>query len=152
MEIGDFAPDFNAASPEGDIQLSALQGKFVVLYFYPRDNTSGCTTEAQGFRDLHQAFSDANAVILGVSRDSVKSHQNFCEKQSLPFSLLSDPEEILCKAYDVMQLKNMYGKKLLGVERSTFLIDPEGKLVAIWRKVRVKGHVDAVLEALNAAQ
>jgi len=152
MDIGSPAPAFTRPSQQGDISLAALRGKFVVLFFYPRDNTSGCTIEAQGFRDFHQQFMDANAVILGASRDSVKSHQGFCDKQNLPFALLSDEDESLCKTYDVFKLKNMYGKQLFGIERSTFLIDPQGNIAAVWRKVKVKGHVDEVLQTLNAAQ
>ncbi|MDQ6962106.1 MAG: peroxiredoxin [Mariprofundaceae bacterium] len=150
MELNREAPNFKAQSQQGEICLSALRGQYVVLYFYPRDNTSGCTTEAQEFRDAKQDFADANAVILGVSRDSLKSHQGFSEKQELNFALLSDEDEAICLAYDVMKMKNMYGKQARGVERSTFLIDPEGKVVALWRKVRVKEHVQEVLTTLNA--
>lgn len=150
MDLNSEVPNFTAQSQQGEVCLSALRGQYVVLYFYPRDSTPGCTTEAQAFRDSLPAFSDANAVILGVSRDSLKSHQRFSEKQELNFALLSDEDEAICLAYDVMKMKNMYGKQARGVERSTFLINPEGKLVALWRKVRVKGHVQEVLTTLNA--
>ncbi len=138
--------------PEGRCKLSDLHGKWIVLYFYPRDNTPGCTTEACEFRDHLADFTAANAVILGVSRDAIKSHLRFTEKQSLNFPLLSDPEEKLCRAFDVIQVKKLYGKESLGVERSTFIINPEGTIVKAWRKVRVKGHVDTVLESLKSLQ
>ena len=138
------------ATGEQTISLSDFKGKQnVVLYFYPKDSTPGCTTEGQDFRDNHTAFKKADTVILGVSRDSLKSHENFKAKQNFPFELLSDPDEKLCKQFDVIKEKNMYGKKYMGVERSTFLIDKKGKLAQEWRKVRVKGHVDEVLSAVE---
>jgi peroxiredoxin Q/BCP len=132
------------------ISLNDLKGKKVVLYFYPRDSTSGCTTEGQNFRDAKGRFTRANTVILGVSRDSIKSHENFKAKQKFNFDLLSDADEELCKQFDVIKLKNMYGKKVLGVERSTFLIDEKGILRQQWRKVKVAGHVEDVLAAARA--
>lgn len=153
--IGKKAPAFKAESQLGPVSLTALKGKNVVLYFYPKDNTPGCTTETQGFRDALADFENENTVILGVSRDSLKSHENFAAKQNVTFALLSDADEALCTQYDVIKMKNMYGKQVRGIERSTFLIDSTGKLVQEWRKVKVPGHVDAVLEAvrsLNAAQ
>jgi len=130
--------------------LADYQNKWIVLYFYPKDSTPGCTTEACEFRDQHTAGSvDEEMIILGVSRDNIASHQRFASKQALNFPLLSDPEERLCRSFDVMQEKNMYGRKSIGVERSTFIIDPAGVVRAIWRKVKVKGHVDAVFEKLN---
>ena len=140
--------DFKAAST-GDktISLKELRGSNVVIYFYPKDATPGCTTEGQDFRDLHKQFVKANTVILGVSKDSIASHEKFKEKQQFPFDLLSDPDEKLCQKFDVIKEKNMYGKKYMGIERSTFLIDAEGKLREEWRKVKVKGHAEAVLEA-----
>ena len=140
--------DFKAAAT-GDktIQLKALRGKKVVLYFYPKDATPGCTTEGQNFRDLHARFKRQNTVILGVSRDSIASHEKFKAKQGFPFDLLSDPDEKLCKQFDVIKEKTLYGRKFMGIERSTFLIDEEGKLRQEWRKVKVKGHADEVLEA-----
>lgn len=121
-----------------------------MLYFYPKDSTPGCTTEAGDFRDLADAFDRAGAAILGVSRDSVKSHQNFIAKQSLPFALISDADEAVCNAFDVIREKNMYGRKVMGIVRSTFLIGPQGRLVQAWRGVKVPGHAQAVLDALTA--
>ena len=131
------------------IQLSDFKGKNIILYFYPKDSTPGCTLEGQDFRDNKRKFSARNTVILGVSRDSVKSHENFKSKQSFSFDLLSDPDEKLCKQFDVIKEKNMYGKKVIGIERSTFLIDEDGILVKEWRKVKVKGHVEEVLEEIK---
>ncbi len=142
------APTFIAPSTQGEISLEALRGKKVVLYFYPKDNTSGCTLEGHNFAALHDQFVANDCVVLGVSRDSLKSHTNFCTKQGFPFALISDPDETLCRAYDVMKLKKMYGREYMGVERSTFLIDREGRIVQEWRKVKVPGHVQAVLDAV----
>jgi thioredoxin-dependent peroxiredoxin len=143
-------PDFQVTST-GDktVNLSDYRGQYVVLYFYPKDNTPGCIQEGQGFRDRITEFTALNAVILGVSRDSVRSHEGFKSKQEFPFDLLSDPDEKLCQLFDVIKMKNMYGKQVLGIERSTFLINPEGLLVKEWRKVKVKTHVDEVIEALH---
>jgi len=138
--------------PEGTLKLSDLRGRWVVLYFYPKDSTSGCTTESCEFRDALPNFSAADAVIVGVSRDSLASHQNFADKQALPFQLVSDADELLCSAFDVMQMKNMYGKQVRGVERATFLIDADGVVREVWRKVRVKEHVAAVLNRLKELQ
>ncbi len=152
--LGKKAPSFKAPSQLGDIALSSFKGKNVVLYFYPKDNTPGCTTETQGFRDALAEFERENTVVLGASRDSLKSHENFAAKQAVTFPLLSDPDEVLCTQFDVIKMKNMYGKQVRGIERSTFLIDGSGKLVQEWRKVKVPGHVDTVLQAvrdLNAA-
>ena len=120
-------------------------GKKLVIYFYPKDSTPGCTTQGQDFRDNFKAFKKLNTEILGVSRDSIKSHENFKLKQSFPFELLSDPDEEMCKAFDVMKMKSMYGRQYMGVDRSTFLIDEKGKIVKEWRSVKVKGHVEEVL-------
>lgn len=142
--------DFScAATGDQTIQLKALRGKKVVLYFYPKDSTPGCTTEGQDFRNLFAKFKRQNAVIYGVSRDSIASHVKFKEKQSFPFDLLSDPDESLCRQFDVIREKTLYGRKFMGVERSTFLIDENGKLRQEWRKVRVKGHADEVLESVK---
>lgn len=151
-EIGQAAPDCTLkATGDQEITLSQFKGeKNIVLYFYPKDSTPGCTTEGQNFRDAHEQFRALDTVILGVSREGIKSHENFKAKQSFPFELLSDPEEALCKLYDVIKEKNMYGRKYMGIERSTFIIDKEGKLAHEWRKVKVKGHVDQVLETLKA--
>ncbi len=150
-KVGNKAPDFTLpATGDQKIKLSALRGRPVVLYFYPKDSTPGCTQEGQDFRDRHADFAKHDTVILGVSRDSLRSHENFKAKQAFPFELLADTEETLCQRYDVIKEKNMYGRKVLGVERSTFLIDAEGKLVREWRKVKVKGHVDEVLAAVAA--
>lgn len=143
-------PDFEAAATGGQtIRLSELRGKNVVLYFYPKDNTPGCTFEGQGFRDHFSEFQALNCVVLGVSRDSVRVHENFKAKQAFPFDLLSDPDEKLCELFDVIKMKTLYGKKVRGIERSTFLIEIEGKLVYAWRKVKVKGHVEEVLAELE---
>ena len=150
IEINKLAPDFNLMGSDGkEHSLSDYKGKNIVLYFYPKDNTAGCTTEACDFRDNMQNFSDLDAIILGISRDSLASHDNFITKLSLPFVLLSDPDETVCKLYDVIKEKNMYGKKYMGVERSTFIINKEGILVGEFRKVRVKGHIDKVLETIK---
>ena len=138
-----------AATGDQTIQLKALRGSKVVIWFYPKDSTPGCTTEGQGFRDHFKEFRKHNAVILGVSRDSLASHEKFKSKQNFPFDLLSDPDEKLCTQFDVIHEKNLYGRKYMGIERSTFLIDEAGKLRAEWRKVKVKGHVEEVLEAVK---
>ncbi|MCC8669403.1 peroxiredoxin [Xanthomonas arboricola] len=130
--------------------LRGYAGKWVVLYFYPKDSTPGCTTEGLDFNALLPQFTQTGAVVLGVSRDSVKSHDNFCAKQGFTFPLVSDGDEALCRAFDVIKEKNMYGKQVLGIERSTFLLSPEGVVVQAWRKVKVAGHADAVLAALKA--
>jgi len=142
--------DFKAAAT-GDktIHLKSLRGKKVVIYFYPKDATPGCTTEGQDFRDLHGKFKRQNAVIFGVSRDSIASHERFREKQKFPFDLISDPDEKLCTQFDVIREKTLYGRKYMGVERSTFLIDEAGKLRQEWRNVKVKGHAEEVLEAVK---
>ncbi len=124
-------------------------GKNLVIYFYPKDSTPGCTTEGQDFRDNYKIFKNLNTEIIGVSRDSIKSHENFKDKQSFPFELLSDPDEKMCKAFDVMKMKSMYGKEYLGVDRSTFLISSNGKVVKEWRSVKVKGHVNEVLSEVE---
>ncbi|MFT5133687.1 MAG: peroxiredoxin Q/BCP [Gammaproteobacteria bacterium] len=132
-----------------DLTLSELTGKNIVLYFYPRDSTPGCTREGQDFRDNIRKFRASNTLVLGVSRDSIKSHEKFKEQQNFPFDLLSDKEETLCKQFDVIKEKNMYGKKVMGIERSTFLIDSKGILRQEWRKVKVDGHVSEVLSAIK---
>jgi thioredoxin-dependent peroxiredoxin len=143
--------DFTCPATGGkDIQLKSLRGKKVVLYFYPKDSTPGCSTEGQDFAQLHPKFRQAGAVILGVSRDSLASHEKFREKLKAPFDLLSDPDETLCRQFDVIREKSLYGRKFMGVERSTFLIDEKGKLRQEWRKVRVKGHAAEVLEAARS--
>ncbi|MFJ7566661.1 peroxiredoxin [Herminiimonas sp. NPDC097707] len=144
-------PDFSAAMTGNQtFQLSDYKGKRIVLYFYPKDNTPGCTTEGIQFRELYSQFQAANAEIFGVSRDSIRSHEGFKEKLALPFELISDPDETLCTMFDVMKMKNMYGKKVRGIERSTFIIDESGKLVKEWRGVKVPGHIDEVLEFVKA--
>ena len=150
VEVGKKVPAFKLhATGEQSISLASLKGQNIVLYFYPRDSTPGCTTEGQNFRDSMSKFKRQNCVILGVSRDSIASHERFKEKQAFPFELLSDTEEELCKLFDVIKLKNMYGKKHLGIERSTFLINDKGVLKQEWRKVKVKEHVDEVLAAVK---
>ncbi len=146
---GKTAPDFELpVTGNKNLRLSDLRGQFVVLYFYPKDHTPGCVTEGQDFRTLHTRFRRRKTVVLGLSRDSVKTHENFKAKHKFPFDLVSDPEEVACGRYDVMKLKNMYGRKVRGIERSTFLIDPEGVVVRIWRKVRVPEHAQEVLDTL----
>lgn len=150
VEVGKKIPAFKLpATGEQTISLSSLKGQNIVLYFYPRDSTPGCTTEGQDFRDSIAKFKRQNCVILGVSRDTLASHERFKEKQKFPFDLLSDTEEELCNLFDVIKLKNMYGKKHLGIERSTFIINDKGVLKQEWRKVKVKGHVDEVLAAVK---
>lgn len=151
IEIGDLIPDLTVATTKNEaLSLRSLKGKNLVLYFYPKDNTPGCTTEGQNFRDAYAEFQSANTDILGVSRESIRTHQNFINKQEFPFDLISDPDEVLCKAMDVMKEKNMYGKTHIGIERSTFVFNSKGKLAHEIRKVKVKGHVDAVLELVQA--
>jgi thioredoxin-dependent peroxiredoxin len=141
-----------ALSDGSTAKLSGYAGQWLVLYFYPKDSTPGCTTEGIDFNALLPKFATLGATVLGVSRDSIKSHQNFCAKQGFDFLLVSDADEALCNAFEVIKEKNMYGKKVLGIERSTFLIDPKGKVAAAWRGVKVPGHAQAVLDALKAAQ
>ncbi|MFF7709467.1 redoxin domain-containing protein [Pseudomonas sp. NPDC007930] len=142
--------DFTAQATRGEVSLAALKGRKVVLYFYPKDSTPGCTTEGQGFRDAYAAFQAAGTEVFGVSRDGLKSHENFIAKQGFPFALISDKDEALCQLFDVIKLKKLYGKEYLGVDRSTFLIDANGVLRQEWRGVKVPGHVDAVLAAAQA--
>mgnify|MGYP003316115181 CR=1 FL=1 len=138
-----------SATSELEIDSTALIGKSYVIYFYPKDSTPGCTVEGNDFSDNFKSFQKLNTEILGVSRDSVKSHENFKQKQSFPFELLSDPDEKMCKSFNVIKLKSMYGKQYLGVDRSTFLVSEEGKIIKEWRSVKVKGHVEEVLEAVE---
>ncbi|MBK8162680.1 MAG: peroxiredoxin [Gammaproteobacteria bacterium] len=144
-------PDFELpATGDKQVRLSDLKGNTVVIYFYPKDNTPGCTLEGQDFRDQYAKLRRRNTVVLGVSRDSLKSHEKFKSEQAFPFDLLSDAEEKLCALFGVMKMKNMYGKQVRGIERSTFLIDAKGVLRREWRGVKVEGHVDEVLEAIKA--
>ena len=146
---GDPAPDFELENSRGDaVRLSGLRGAPVVLYFYPKDHTPGCTTEAQDFRDLHARFRRRKARVFGISRDTARTHENFRAKHELPFELLADPGEDACGPYGVMQRKNMYGRQVRGIERSTFLLDADGVVRRVWRKVRVPGHAEEVLGAL----
>jgi peroxiredoxin Q/BCP len=138
--------NFEAPSTDGTFRLSEHAGHPVVLYFYPKDNTPGCTTEGMQFRDLYPEFRKAGAVVAGISRDSLKSHANFKEKLGFPFPLLSDPDEALCTQFGVIKMKNMYGKKVRGIERSTFVVDKAGQLAREWRGVKVPGHAQEVLE------
>ncbi|HET9047525.1 MAG TPA: peroxiredoxin [Chiayiivirga sp.] len=145
-------PDLEVDLSDGRREhLRSFAGRWLVLYFYPKDNTPGCTLEAQDFRDLAAEFDLAGARILGVSRDSLKSHQNFCNKHDLPFALVSDPDETLCRTFDVMREKTLYGRTHIGIERSTFLIDPQQRIIKAWRGVKVAGHAQAVLNALREA-
>jgi thioredoxin-dependent peroxiredoxin len=151
MKPGAKLPDLTLpASGDRQIRLASLKGKPLVVYFYPKDNTPGCTQEGQDFRDLYDQFKKAGIAIVGVSRDSVRSHDNFIEKFGFQFPLLSDADEAACQAFDVIREKSLYGKKYLGVDRSTFLFDAAGKLVREWRSVKVKGHAQEVLDAARA--
>lgn len=153
ISLNEPVPDFQALATSGQtVSLAALKGRQVVLYFYPKDSTPGCTTEGQGFRDRHADFLAADTVVFGVSRDGLKSHENFKAKQAFPFELISDKDEKLCQLFDVIKLKKLYGKEYMGVDRSTFLIDKEGVLRHEWRGVKVPGHIEAVLEAARALQ
>ena len=145
VELNKKVPNFSAPATGGNFKLSELSGKILVLYFYPKDSTPGCTTEAQQFSALNNDFVKANAVIVGVSRDSLKSHDNFIAKQNIAYKLISDADEAVCELFGVMKLKNMYGKQVRGIERSTFVIDAKGKLVKEWRGVKVPGHASEVL-------
>jgi len=151
VELNKAVADFQAPATSGvEFRLSELKGKQVVLYFYPKDSTPGCTTEGQGFRDTIDDFAKANTLVFGVSRDGIKSHENFKAKQCFPFELISDKDEAVCQLFDVIKLKKLYGKEYMGVDRSTFLLDAKGVLRQEWRGVKVPGHVDAVLEAAQA--
>ena len=147
---GKKVPDFTAPATGGDFRLSAHKGRTVVLYFYPKDNTPGCTTEGAQFRDLHRKFEKAGAVVAGVSRDSLRSHENFKAKMGFPFQLVSDPEEALCKQFGVIKMKNMYGRQVRGIERSTFVIDAKGNLAREWRGIKVPGHAQQVLDFVTS--
>ena len=137
------------ATNQQTISNKTYEDKNVVIYFYPKDSTPGCTTEGQEFRDNYKKFKKCNTEILGVSRESIKSHENFKSKQNFPFELLSDPDEKVCKAFDVMKMKSMYGRQYMGVDRSTFIINDKGKIIKQWRAVKVKGHVQEVLETIQ---
>jgi peroxiredoxin Q/BCP len=150
LAVGRKAPPFHLAGTGGDWSLAAALGAPLVLYFYPRDNTPGCTTEGRAFAANHAKFRAAGATIVGISPDAVESHRKFKEKFALPFELLSDPDRRVCERYDVIREKSLYGRKFLGVERSTFLIDARGVLHQEWRKVKVDGHAEAVLAAVKA--
>ena len=150
LAIGDKAPDFTLPTDEEkNVTLSQLKGKKVVLYFYPKDNTPGCTKEACDFRDQFAAFKNEGAIVLGISKDSAKAHSKFKQKYALPFTLLVDANADVCEAYGVINKKSLFGKTFLGIQRSTFLIDEKGIIRAIWRKVKVPGHVEQVLNELN---
>ena len=151
LKTGDPAPTFKLpADGGGEIDLADLRGRTVVLYFYPKDDTPGCTTEAIDFTAKHEDFEQANAVVIGISKDSVKKHDKFKAKHDLAVRLAADEEGEACEAYGVWVLKKMYGREYMGIERSTFVIDPDGRIANIWRKVKVKGHADEVLEAVRA--
>ena len=150
VKLGKKVPDFTATATNDSVfSLSENMGKNIVIYFYPKDNTPGCTKEGEDFRDQFEEFISNNTVVVGVSRDSVKSHDKFICKYNFPFDLIADEDEAVCQLFDVIKEKNMYGRKYMGIERSTFLINTNGILVDEWRKVKVKGHVEKVLDALN---
>ena len=150
IKIGNSIPNLTVATTRNEaLKLRSLKGKNLVLYFYPKDNTPGCITEGQNFRDAYTEFQKSNTEILGVSRESIRSHQNFINKQEFPFDLISDPDEVLCNAMDVIKEKSMYGKTYMGIERSTFIFDDKGKLRHELRKIKVKGHADEVLELVR---
>ncbi|MDA9611478.1 peroxiredoxin [Gammaproteobacteria bacterium] len=148
--VGKKCPSFEAECTS-NMRLSNKDfiGKNLILYFYPKDSTPGCTSEGQDFRDRYKLFKNLNTEIIGISRESIKSHENFKLKQSFPFELLSDPEEKVCKAFDVMKLKSMYGREYIGIDRSTFLINKNGKVIKEWRSVKINGHVQEVLDAVK---
>ena len=148
--LGKKCPSFEAECTS-NMRLSNKDfiGKNLILYFYPKDSTPGCTTEGQDFRDRYKLFKNLNTEIIGISRESIKSHENFKLKQSFPFELLSDPDEKVCKAFDVMKLKSMYGREYIGIDRSTFLINKNGKVIKEWRSVKINGHVQEVLDAVK---
>ena len=149
LSMNQLVPDFTAESTIKPFNLSDYKGRNLVIYFYPKDNTPGCTTESIGFRDAYPAFQAANTAVVGISRDSLKSHENFSKKLDLPFPLISDPEEVLCNQFDVMKVKKRYGKLSRDIERSTFLVNAKGELVQEWRNVKVAGHVEEVLQAVQ---
>ncbi len=149
LKIGQKVPDFTAETTAGPLNFNELNGRLVVLYFYPKDNTPGCTNEASDFAAAWQDFITAGTEVYGISRDSLKSHASFRQKLTLPFALISDPDEALCSLFGVIRMKNMYGKQVRGIERSTFLINRTGVLVKEWRKVKVPGHVSNVLAAVR---
>lgn len=153
LEVNDTAPDFNAAAT-GDqtLRLADYAGRTLVLYFYPRDNTPGCTQEGEAFRDLYSKFQSAGADVVGVSRDSLRKHDNFRKKHEFPFHLISDADESMCHNYGVLKEKNMYGRVHIGIERSTFLIDGDGVIRQIWRAVKVCGHAQEVLAAVHSLE
>ena len=151
VNIGEKVANFSLpATGDKNVSLDDFKGANLVIYFYPKDSTSGCTLEGQNFRDNYAGFKKSGTTVLGVSRDSLKAHENFKARQEFPFDLLSDAEEKLCRQFDVIHEKNMYGRKVMGIVRSTFLIDGDGVLQKEWRKVRVKGHVKEVLEAARS--
>ena len=150
MKIGTKIKNFKAEmSGKNDFNLADYKGQKIVIYFYPRDNTPGCTSEGEDFRNNYNLFKKKNTKIFGVSKDSLKSHESFKNKFNFPFELISDPDEKVCKIFDVIKEKSMYGKKYMGIERSTFLIDSDGKLLKEWRKVKVKGHAEDVLSSID---
>ena len=150
VKIGNKVPAFTSILDDGsNLKSTDLKGKYVVIYFYPKDSTPGCTKEGEDFRDFHKEFKKNDSLIFGVSRDSVASHEKFKKKYNFPFNLISDEEESLCNIFDVIKEKNMYGRKYMGIERSTFLIDKKGVLVYEWRKVKVKNHAQEVLDTLK---
>ena len=152
VSVGQAVPDFRAPATGGEVHLGSLRGQAVVIYFYPKDNTPGCTTEGADFAQAHDAFIRCRTAVLGISRDSLKSHEGFKAKLALPFELISDADESVCALFDVIKMKNMYGKQVRGIERSTFLIAPDGTLAREWRGVKVPGHVQEVLAAAQGLQ
>jgi peroxiredoxin Q/BCP len=150
VSVGKKVPQFRAAATGGEFDLQAHEGTVLVLYFYPKDNTPGCTTEGAAFRDAHPRLLAAGAAVFGVSRDSLRSHEGFKAKMDFPFELISDPDEAVCGLFDVMKMKNMYGKQVRGVERSTFVIGRDRQLLREWRGVKVPGHVDEILQYVES--
>lgn len=147
--IGDTVPGFEAPSTQGEINSNDWRNRFTVLFFYPRNNTPGCTTESKDFASLYQQFKDLNSEVFGISRDTLKSHENVTKKLSLPYALIADPEETICNLFGVMKQKSMFGKQVKGIERSTFVFDKDGILIKEWRKIKVPGHAQEVLSYIK---
>lgn len=150
LDVGQQSPDFTADSSTGsNLTLSDFRGQWVILYFYPKDDTPGCTRQASGFRDAYTRLKGMNVAVIGCSPDDLRAHDKFIAKHDLPFTLISDPDKEIAAAYGVWKEKNMYGKRIMGIERTTFLIDPNGEIAKIWKRVKVDGHIDEIIDELQ---